>query len=78
MQKPYFLCSYRQKARFEERPSTFLMHSLPVSIYEQRQNRNGNRKLPFPKSVNIKMSLYILSLGMESTDPGECWQIVDN
>lgn len=56
---------------FQERASTFLIHSLPIGIYEQKENRNGNRKLSFPKSTDIKMSLYILFLGMETTDPEE-------
>lgn len=28
-------------------------HSVPVSIYEQENEKNGNRELSFPKSLHI-------------------------
>lgn len=56
--------------------SPTITHSVPVSIYEQEDEKNGNRELSFPKSRDIKMFLYIFfSLEMETTNS---WRMLTN
>lgn len=55
---------------------TIIIHSVPVSISEQEEDKNGNRELSFPKSTDIKMFLYIFfSLEMETTNS---WRMLTN
>lgn len=59
-----------------EEVSPTITHSVPVSIYKQENEKNGNRELSFPKSRDRKMFLYIFfSLETETTDS---WRMLTN
>lgn len=59
-----------------EEVSPTITHSVPVSIYEQENEKNGNRELSFPKPRDIKMFLCVFfSLETETTNS---WEMLTN